>query len=74
MEWLLQFLGYVTGNAIISVGERVGNKVIPAGRPMDTLRTARRLKGDMAELYKLYARLSKYADQADETCTDFSVS
>jgi hypothetical protein len=35
---------------------------------MDKLRTARRLKGDMAELYKQYARLSKYADQADDTC------
>jgi hypothetical protein len=68
MEWLLQVLGYITGSAVVSVGEKLGNKVVPAGRPMDKLRTARRLKGDMAELYKLYTRLSKYADQADDTC------
>jgi hypothetical protein len=68
MEWFLQFLGYITGSAIMSAGERLGNKVIPAGRPMDKRRTARRLKGDMAELYNLYGDLSEFADQADDTC------
>jgi hypothetical protein len=70
MEWLLHFLGYITGNAVVSVGEKIGNKVVPAGRPMDKLRTARRFKGDMAELYKRYTRLSQYADQAEDTCKD----
>ena len=60
----------IAGSAITTAGEKVGDKLIPNERPMDKRQTARRLKGDMAELYKLYARLNKYADQAEETCKD----
>ena len=37
---------------------------------MDKCAHGPQTKGDMAELYNLYARLSKYADQAEETCKD----
>jgi hypothetical protein len=38
---------------------------------MDAIRIRRRLKGDMAELYKLHTRLSLYSDDAEERCNDY---
>ena len=51
------WLGECVAHATLSAGEKVAGKAVPDGRPMDKWRTARRLKGDMAELYHLYGDL-----------------
>ena len=74
MAWFLNLLGSIAGSAITGAGEKVGDHLIPNERLKDTWQTARRLKGDMADLYNLYARLNKYTDQTEETCKDVCYS
>ena len=72
MEWFLNLLDQITGNVLMTAGEKLGDKIVPTGgaRAKDKRGTARILKGDMAELYGLYARLNTYNDQAEELCKD----
>ena len=63
------WLGECVAQGTLSVGEKVAGKTVPAGRPMDKWRTARRMSQDQKELYNLYKKLLSYSDQAQDTCT-----
>ena len=63
------WLGECVTQGTLSVGEKVAGKAVPAGRPMDKLRTARRMSQDQKELYNLYKKLLSYSDQAQDTYT-----
>src|SRR5215475_8869265 len=63
-------LGNLIGQGIGAAGEKVGAS-LPAGRPLDTLQTRRRMKGEEAELFNLYKRLERHRPVASEMVTDF---
>jgi len=74
--WMIQslesfgfWLGECVGQGTLSAGEKVAGNIVPAGRPMDKWRTARRMSQDQKELYNLYEKLLSYSDQAQDTCT-----
>ena len=53
-------------------GGGADGRSLPAGRPIDTIQTKRRLKGEQAEPYALYSKLMRYAERAEETCHSLS--
>jgi hypothetical protein len=77
MEWLFKMieaglngLYALIGSTLASGGEKMGDKMLPTGRPMDKLSTTRRVNRDQAELYSLYMRLRQYESQAVGILTD----
>ena len=76
MDWLFKMfevgfgkLGEMAGTALSSAGEKAGDKILPAGRPMDKLTTTRRVNRDQAELYNLYKKMRQYEAQAEGIVT-----
>jgi hypothetical protein len=69
LELFSYWLGLLAGRGLGAAGGRMAQHV-PAGRPIDKLRTARRMSREQTELYNLYKRLLRYTDQAEETCND----
>jgi hypothetical protein len=76
LDWLFKMfvvglgkLGDMAGNALSSAGEKAGDKILPAGRPMDKLTTTRRVNRDQAELYNLYKKMRQYEAQAEGIVT-----
>jgi hypothetical protein len=70
MESIASGLGNLIGQGIGAAGEKMG-ATLPAGRPMDRLRTRKRLKGEEAELFNLYKRLERHHSAASEMVTEF---
>jgi hypothetical protein len=65
LNWLYTLIGY----GLASGGEKVGDKVLPTGRPMDKIATSRRMSQDQTELYRLYKKLRQYEAQAEGILT-----
>ena len=51
-------------------GDKITKHVPDAPRPIDTISTSRRLKGDVKKLHTLYTKLLTYKDVAESTSTD----
>ena len=65
------WLGDLLGRGIGKAGEQLGDKV-PDARAIDTIKTARIISRDQAELYTIYQRLLKYRDEAKDICNALS--
>jgi hypothetical protein len=66
---VFNFVWFLIGLFINWAGDKITEKVPDAPRPMDTIKTNRRMSKDQKELYNEYVKLRKYSDTAEDTAT-----